>query len=196
MAIAAEELAGGAEASAGRAEVDSKLSAARARMPKPSEFHTHTKSLRKPPPSTKESRAAERDYDAGGGKTISEGRYRAQRAASATGKAAKSAGGTTVRAARSAGGSAASIKLPSMGGGMLGRVVFAFGAGLLALELASYLSGRYFNWNIKTGASKVNQAAQVLELYPGQAAKLAALSSPPAKTATAASSYAGTATLV
>lgn len=57
-------------------------------------------------------------------------------------------------------------------GGTFARIVFAFGAGLLALEVASYLSGRYFTYNLKAGATKLQTASQHVGLYPGQAAKL------------------------
>ena len=76
------------------------------------------------------------------------------------------------------------------------RGIFAFGAGLVALELASYVSGRYFTWNLKSGAQKLHTAAKTVELYPGQAAKLAPVlsPSPPAVTA-AVPQYAGTRTV-
>lgn len=59
-------------------------------------------------------------------------------------------------------------------GGMAARLIFAFGAGLLALELASYLSGRYFTYSVGKGAKKVQAASQHIGLYPGQTAKLQA----------------------
>ena len=53
------------------------------------------------------------------------------------------------------------------------RIVLAFGAFLVALELASYLSGRYFTYNIGKGVVKAQAVTQSIGLYPGQAAKLA-----------------------
>jgi hypothetical protein len=57
-------------------------------------------------------------------------------------------------------------------GGTAARIIFALGAGLLALEVASYLSGRYFTWNLKAGTQKLATASQHVGLYPGQIAKL------------------------
>jgi hypothetical protein len=54
------------------------------------------------------------------------------------------------------------------------RILLAFGAGLLALELASYVSGRYFTWNLATGSQKLQTATTHLGLYPGQTEKLSA----------------------
>ena len=54
------------------------------------------------------------------------------------------------------------------------RIILAFGAFLLALEVASYLSGRYFTWNIGQGAQRIQGASQHIDLYPGQTAKLQA----------------------
>jgi hypothetical protein len=59
-------------------------------------------------------------------------------------------------------------------GGTAARIIFAFGAGLLALELASYLSGRYFTYNVAAGVTKLQAASTHVGLYPGQTAKLAA----------------------
>jgi hypothetical protein len=53
------------------------------------------------------------------------------------------------------------------------RIVLAFGAFILALELASYLSGRYFSYSLGKGGQKLQAAAQHIDLYPGQTQKLA-----------------------
>jgi|SRR6185437_3798956 len=78
-------------------------------------------------------------------------------------------------------------------GGTAARVIFAFGAGLLALELASYVSGRYFTYNLKAGTQKLQTASQHVGLYPGQAQKLALQKALPASDAVPG--YAGTAVM-
>lgn len=55
-------------------------------------------------------------------------------------------------------------------GKALVRLIVAFAAFIIALELASYISGRYFNWNLGQGAQKLQGAAQYVGLYPGQQA--------------------------
>lgn len=57
--------------------------------------------------------------------------------------------------------------------GLATRLILAFGAFLLALELASFLSGRYFSYSLTKGGQKLQGAAQSLDLYPGQSQKLA-----------------------
>jgi hypothetical protein len=78
-------------------------------------------------------------------------------------------------------------------GGTAARIIFAFGAGLLALELASYVSGRYFTWNLKAGTQKLQAASTNVGLYPGQAQKLALQKTLPASVTVPG--YAGTAQL-
>jgi hypothetical protein len=77
------------------------------------------------------------------------------------------------RAVRAAGRVAQSASTPSGRGNLAFRVVLAFGAFILALELASYLSGRYFSYSLGKGGQKLQGAAKHLDLYPGQSAKLA-----------------------
>ena len=50
--------------------------------------------------------------------------------------------------------------------GTLPRVIFAIGAGLVALEIASYVSGRYFTWSIGSGADKAKAAAKSVGMAP------------------------------
>ncbi|SRR6266550_3424657 len=76
-------------------------------------------------------------------------------------------------AVRAAGRAASSVSTPSRRGDIFFRVVLAFGAFILALELASYLSGRYFSYSLGAGGQKLQGAAAHLDLYPGQTAKLA-----------------------
>lgn len=51
------------------------------------------------------------------------------------------------------------------------RVGFAFIAFVLALELASYLSGRYFSYSLGAGGKKLQGAAQSLGMTPSSAQK-------------------------
>lgn len=103
----------------------------------------------------------------------------------ATRRAAPAQTQATVRAAprRSTGASidaaqkaiGAYRSLPNSGAGM-GRVVIrlavAVAAFLVALEVASYVSGRYFNWSLGKGAQSLqratNQGATYVGLYAGQ----------------------------
>jgi hypothetical protein len=59
------------------------------------------------------------------------------------------------------------------GGQVLVRLVFAVIAFIVALEIASQISGRYFSWNLGQGAQKLSDAASYIGLYPGQIDKLA-----------------------
>ena len=92
---------------------------------------------------------------------------------------------------------ARSVSLPRIasGGDIVMRLVVALGVAIVALEVASYVSGRYFTWDVKSGATKVQNAGTYLGLYPGQKDKLhaaaAAAASPAAAPAPAVASYAG-----
>lgn len=83
--------------------------------------------------------------------------------------------GSSIGAAQKAIGAYRSI--PNSGAGMgkiVIRLAIAFAAFIVALEIASYVSGRYFNWNLGKGAQTVQQgatqAAQYVGLYKGQQA--------------------------
>jgi hypothetical protein len=109
----------------------------------------------------------------------SELRRRASRKAKAAAKPAESSDGGGVSlpspggAVRAAGQAASSVATPSGRSNVAFRVILAFGAFLFALELASYLSGRYFSYSLGAGGQKLAGAAQHLDLYPGQSSKLA-----------------------
>ena len=83
--------------------------------------------------------------------------------------------GASINAAQKAIGAYKSI--PNSGAGM-GRVVIrlaiAIAAFIVALEIASYVSGRYFNYSLGKGAQNVqktaNKAASYVGLYAGQKA--------------------------
>lgn len=109
----------------------------------------------------------------------SELRRRASRTAKAAAKPAQSSDGGSVSlpspggAVRAASRVASSVSSPSRRGDLAFRLILAFGAFIVALEVASYLSGRYFSYSLGKGGQKLQGAAQHLDLYPGQSAKLA-----------------------
>ena len=78
--------------------------------------------------------------------------------------------------------SAAAQHLPSggqKGGTGVGiRLIWAAAAGLLALEVLSLATNRYFNWSLKGGLSSLKSAGTYIGLYPGQTAKLAGQAAP------------------
>ena len=78
--------------------------------------------------------------------------------------------------------SAAFQHLPSggqKGGTGVGiRLIWAVAAGLLALEVMSLATNRYFNWSLKGGLSSLKSAGTYVGLYPGQTAKLAGAAGP------------------
>jgi hypothetical protein len=86
-------------------------------------------------------------------------------------------------AVRAAGRVAKSASTPGGRSDLAFRIVLALGAFIVALELASYLSGRYFSYSLGKGGQKLAGAAQQLDLYPGQSQKLALQKTLPATSA-------------
>lgn len=66
------------------------------------------------------------------------------------------------------------------------RIIFAFAVGLIALELGSIATGRYFNWNLKTGWKNLQGAGNYVGITPVQTA-----ASHPAQAAAPATSTPG-----
>lgn len=63
------------------------------------------------------------------------------------------------------------------------RLIWAAAAALVALEVLSLATGRYFTWDLKGGLSSLRQAGSYLGLYPGQT--VAKPTPPPANAPTA-----------
>ena len=58
------------------------------------------------------------------------------------------------------------------------RLIWAAAAGLLALEVLSLATNRYFSWSLKGGLASLKGAGTYVGLYPGQTAKLAGAAAP------------------
>jgi len=130
-----------------------------------------------------EARSAVSQAAAGRGKRLTpevagELRRRASRKTKAAPSASKSSDGGGISlpspggAVKTASRAAGAVSSPGGRSNIAFRVVLAFGAFILALELASYLSGRYFTYSLGKGGQHAKKAAQAIELYPGQSAAL------------------------
>ena len=64
------------------------------------------------------------------------------------------------------------VATPSGRSNLVMRLVVALGVAIVALEAASYVSGRYFSWDLKSGAQRIQDAGTMIGLYPGQQAKI------------------------
>jgi hypothetical protein len=171
VAIAAEELEAGegAEAAAARSRLDAAGFTGRPHRERgtPAGYDAHGRRIYRKT-GTKNAAQEQALDDLARERSL---RGRATSAAKGAGRASVKAGGAAVRT----GGRAAVSATKIGGGGLATRIIIAFGAFLIALEIASYLSGHYFSYDLKQGVQKLGQTGTYLGLYPGQQAHLATL---------------------
>jgi hypothetical protein len=58
------------------------------------------------------------------------------------------------------------VSSPGARQGVVGRIIFATILGLIALEVVSQVTGRYFNWSLGKGAASLTAAAKTTGLVP------------------------------